>query len=109
MILLWGKSANQVIAGIDQVKVLTDRNFAINLNLSFPYRDQLQACIDKKVHAVSLFWGMEPSAIVTAKDGGLVVLVASGARRKPKFLMTQEQMSSSRRAGKRAATFGVKS
>ena len=79
VIPLWGQSAEQVIAGIDQVKALTDRNFAVNLNLSFAYEDQLQACIDRKVHAVSLFWGMEPSAIATAKGGGLVVLVSVGS------------------------------
>lgn len=79
VIPLWGKSVDQVIAGIDQVKALTDRNFAVNLNLSFPYEDQLRACIDTKVHAVSLFWGMEPSAIATAKAGGLVVLVSVGS------------------------------
>lgn len=78
VIPLWGKSVDQVIAGIDTVKALTDRNFAVNLNLSFPYEDQLHACIDK-VHAVSLFWGMEPSAIATAKAGGLVVLVSVGS------------------------------
>ena len=76
---LWGKSVGQVIARIDQVRALTDRNFAVNLNLSFPYKDQLQACVDKKVHAVSLFWGMEPSAIASAKNGGLVVMVSVGS------------------------------
>lgn len=74
----WGKPVDQVVAGIDQVKALTDQNFAVNLNLPFDYEDQLQACIDKKVHAVSLFWGMEPSAIATAKEGGLVVFASIG-------------------------------
>ncbi|SOE08659.1 nitronate monooxygenase/enoyl-[acyl-carrier protein] reductase II [Hoeflea halophila] len=85
VIPLWGKPVDQVISGIDQVRALTGRNFAVNLNLSFPYLDQLQACIDKKVHAVSLFWGMEPSAIATAKDGGLVVLVSVGSAKEAKI------------------------
>ncbi len=79
VIPLWGKPVDQVISGIEDVEALTDRNFAVNLNLSFPYKDQLQACIDRKVHAVSLFWGMDPSAIATARKGGLVVLASVGS------------------------------
>lgn len=79
VIPLWGKPVDQVHAGIDRVSALTDRNFAVNLNLSFPYQDQLRACIDKQVHAVSLFWGMEPSAIAAAKQGGLAVLASVGS------------------------------
>lgn len=79
VIPLWGKPIDQVVSGIEDVEALTDRNFAVNLNLSFPYEDQLQACIDKRVHAVSLFWGMEPSAITVAKNGGLVVLASVGS------------------------------
>jgi len=78
VIPLWGGPVEQVHSGIEQVCALTDRNFAVNLNLSFPYKDQLQACIEKKVAAVSLFWGMEPSAIETAKRGGLIVLASVG-------------------------------
>ncbi|MBM1691156.1 NAD(P)H-dependent flavin oxidoreductase [Sulfitobacter geojensis] len=78
VIPLWGNSVDQVSAGIDELRALTDRNFAVNLNLSFPYKDQLEACIDKGVHGVSLFWGMEPSAIARAKAAGLVVLVSVG-------------------------------
>ena len=75
---LWGRPKEQVSAGIDQVRGLTDRNFAVNLNLSFPYEDQLDMCIAKGVHGVSLFWGMEPSAIARAKAGGLTVLMSVG-------------------------------
>lgn len=76
---LWGGSVDQVVAGIEQVRGLTDRNFAVNLNLSFEYEDQLQTCIERNVHAVSLFWGTETSAIATAKAAGLIVLVSVGS------------------------------
>ncbi|WP_171129900.1 MULTISPECIES: nitronate monooxygenase family protein [unclassified Ruegeria] len=79
VIPLWGKPVDQVVEGIAAVRALTDRNFAVNLNLSFPYQDQLEACIDAKIHAVSLFWGMEPSAFATAKAAGLVVLASVGS------------------------------
>lgn len=78
VIPLWGKSKEQVGAGIDELRELTDRNFAVNLNLSFPYEDQLDMCIAKRVHGVSFFWGMEPSAIERAKAGGLTVLSSVG-------------------------------
>lgn len=78
VIPLWGRSKDQVSAGIDEIRALTDRNFAVNLNLSFPYEDQLDMCIAKGVHAVSLFWGMKPSAIARAKAGGLIVLMSVG-------------------------------
>jgi len=78
VIPLWGRSAEQVHDGIAQVRALSSRNFAVNLNLSFSYQDQLAACIEDQVFAVSLFWGMEPSAIQAAKTGGLVVMASVG-------------------------------
>ncbi|SDY90429.1 nitronate monooxygenase [Jannaschia faecimaris] len=78
VIPLWGRSKEQVSSGIDGLRELTDRNFAVNLNLSFAYQEQLEMCIDKAVHGVSLFWGMDPSAIKQAKAGGLIVLVSVG-------------------------------
>lgn len=78
VIPLWGRPTEQVSAGIDELWEQTARNFAVNLNLSFPYEEQLEMCISKGVHGVSLFWGMEPSAIERAKAGGLVVLVSVG-------------------------------
>lgn len=82
---LWGLPVKQVRDGIAHVRALTSRNFAVNLNLSFPYQDQLQACIQEQVFAVSLFWGQEPSAIETAKKGGLVVLVSVGTAEEAKL------------------------
>ena len=79
VIPLWGRSKDHVLAGIDDLRERTDRNFAVNLNLSFPYEDQLDACIAKGVHGVSLFWGMDPSAIERAKAGGLTVLSSVGS------------------------------
>ena len=46
VIPLWGKPVDQVRAGISDIRALTPRNFAVNLNLSFPYTDQLAACIE---------------------------------------------------------------
>ena len=84
VIPLWTKSNDQLIAGIDELRALTDQNFSVNLNLSFDYKEQLEACIDQRVHGVSLFWGMEPGAIERAKAGGLVVLVSVGSAKEAK-------------------------
>jgi len=81
VIPLWGKPVEQVRAGIARVRDFTGRNFAVNLNLSFPWRDALEVCIDEKVFAVSLFWGDDPAAIEVAKGGGLVVLSTVGSAR----------------------------
>ncbi|MEP5760298.1 MAG: nitronate monooxygenase [Litoreibacter sp.] len=79
VIPLWGKPVDDVVSGIAGVKALTDRNFAVNLNLSLPYEESLDVCITENVHAVSLFWGMDPAAITRAKDGGLTVMASVGS------------------------------
>ncbi|MBM1764758.1 nitronate monooxygenase [Sulfitobacter geojensis] len=79
VIPLWNRPAEHASAAIDELKALTDENFAVNLNLSFPYEKQLETCIEKGVHGVSLFWGMEATAIARAKAGGLVVQASVGS------------------------------
>jgi NAD(P)H-dependent flavin oxidoreductase YrpB (nitropropane dioxygenase family) len=85
VIPLWGKPVEHVRKGIAQVRTLTSRNFAVNLNLSLSYQDQLKACIEEQVFAVSLFWGMEPSAIDAAKTGGLIVMASVGTAEEAKI------------------------
>lgn len=85
VIPLWGKSKDDVATGIDALRARTDRNFAINLNLSFPFEEQLDMCIAKRVHGVSLFWGKDSSAIKRAKDGDLCVLVSVGSAKEARI------------------------
>lgn len=75
---LWHKPSEAFAADLLRTQSLTDRNFAVNINVANPYKEQLQICIDHKVHAVSLFWGMEPDAIDVAKSAGLCVLYSVG-------------------------------
>jgi len=79
VIPLWGRPKTQVVDGIAAMRALTDRPFAVNINLGFEYAEALEACIEARVHGVSLFWGMEPAAIEQAKAGGLVVLASVGS------------------------------
>ncbi len=84
VIPLWGKPVEAVREGISEIRAHTSRNFAVNLNLGFPYQDALEVCIDEGVFAVSLFWGMEPAAISKAKAAGLVVLSSVGTAQEAK-------------------------
>ena len=85
VIPLWGKTKEHVSTGIDELRARTDRNFAVNLNVSFPYEEHLEMCIAKNVHGVSFFWGLEPSAITRAKAGGLTVLASVGNAREARI------------------------
>ena len=75
---LWSGGADLVHKGVEKVRALTDRNFAVNLNMDFCGEAELQACIDQQVFAVSVFWGVIPSYIEKAKRNGLVVLSTVG-------------------------------
>lgn len=79
VIPLWGDPIDKVRDGIRRTQELTDRNFAVNLNMSLDYCDALRTCIDEQVHAVSFFWGLDASAIGMAKAAGLVVLASVGS------------------------------
>ncbi|MBO9449517.1 nitronate monooxygenase [Tropicibacter sp. R16_0] len=75
---LWHKPMDGFVTELAQTQAATQQNFAVNINVANPWKDQLQACIDHKVHAVSLFWGMDPDAIDMAKAAGLKVLYSVG-------------------------------
>lgn len=79
VIPLWGDSVDAVRDGIRRTRWLTDRNFAVNLNMSVDYRDALRTCIEEEVHGVSFFWGHDALAIETAKASDLVVLCSVGS------------------------------
>lgn len=82
---LWRGGVEFVREGIAKVQALSPRNFAVNLNMEFTGRDEILACADAGVHAVSLFWGLKPEMIETAKSAGLVVLVSVGNAREAKI------------------------
>jgi NAD(P)H-dependent flavin oxidoreductase YrpB (nitropropane dioxygenase family) len=85
VIPLWWQPVDEVREEIAQVRARTNRDFAVNLNMSFPYEEALQTCIDERVFAVSLFWGHEPAAIHKAKKAGLIVLATVGTAAEAKI------------------------
>lgn len=82
---LWGGDTQQVRDGIAQLRSKTKSNFAVNLNMSFPHNEKLQACIEEQIFAVSLFWGVVPEVIQTAKNGGLTVLSTVGSAKEARI------------------------
>ena len=82
---LWSGGAQLVHNGVQGVRALTDRNFAVNLNMEFCGDEELQACLDQEVFAVSLFWGVKPDYIEKAKQGGLFVFSSVGSAREAKI------------------------
>src|SRR5581483_11595976 len=78
---LWRAEIDALRRVVRETRALTQRPFAVNLNLDFPQEERLAACLEEGVSVISFFW-RDPSALVRrAKDAGATVLhtVASAA------------------------------
>src|SRR5262245_59395916 len=71
---LWWQDIDTVRARIHEIRSLTDKPFAVNLNLRFPQDERLEACLEERVPIVSFFWGQSSSLVSRAKSGGAVVM-----------------------------------
>ena len=75
---LWGADLETLRMQVRQMRGLTNKPFAVNLNLDFPQEERLAACLDERVPVISFFW-RDPSALVArAKAGGAVVMHTVG-------------------------------
>lgn len=71
---LWGADIETLRRQVRETRALTNKPFAVNLNLEFPQEERLDVCLQENVPVISLFW-REPSALVArAKAGGAMVL-----------------------------------
>jgi NAD(P)H-dependent flavin oxidoreductase YrpB (nitropropane dioxygenase family) len=71
---LWRANDEALRKQIRATRDLTDKPFAVNLNLEFPQEERLAACLQEGVKVISFFW-REPSALVArAKAGGAIVM-----------------------------------
>jgi NAD(P)H-dependent flavin oxidoreductase YrpB (nitropropane dioxygenase family) len=71
---LWRADIETLNAQIREIRSLTNKPFAVNLNLDFPQEERLEACLKERVPVISFFWG-DPSALVPrAKAGGAIVM-----------------------------------
>jgi NAD(P)H-dependent flavin oxidoreductase YrpB (nitropropane dioxygenase family) len=81
---LWGEDVPTLRQKIHEIRSLTAKPFAVNLNLEFPHEDRLAACLELHVPVISFFWGESTAMIARAKAGGAIVMqtVATAAQAK---------------------------
>lgn len=79
MLALWRADADTLRRQIRETRALTNRPFAVNLNMQFPQEERLAICLEEGVPVISFFW-RDPSALVPrAKDAGAIVLHTVGS------------------------------
>ena len=72
---LWRADIETLRTNIREVRSLTDKPFAVNLNLEFPQEERLEACLAERVPIISFFWGdPSPPLVSLAKAGGALVM-----------------------------------
>ncbi len=71
---LWRASADVVREQVREMRKLTDRPFAVNLNLDFPQEERLAVCLEERVPIISFFWKDLSSLVDRAKRGGALVM-----------------------------------
>ena len=77
----WAADIDIVRRQIRELRTLTSRPFAVNLNMAFPQEARLEACLEEGVPVISFFWN-DPSKLVSrAKAGGAVVIHTVGNAR----------------------------
>ena len=78
---LWRADVETLRAQIREVKSLTDKPFAVNLNLDFPQEERLEACLQERVPVITFFWGGPGGLVSQAKSGGTMVMQTVGSAR----------------------------
>ncbi|MEP3278685.1 MAG: nitronate monooxygenase, partial [Stappiaceae bacterium] len=75
---LWHVDAETLRQSVRKIKSLTDKPFGVNLNMAFPSRDHLDACLEERVPVISLFWEPPGDFLEQAKSGGAKVIYSAG-------------------------------
>ena len=104
--LTWSTPAGDVVR---ETAALTDRPFGGNLVLASDQHRRLDEALEAGLRIVSLFWGDPAGYVEQVHDANGFVLHTVAAPKRPGGQSTAESMSSWRRAGRRAATCGVRS
>lgn len=76
---LWRADIEMLRGQIREVRSLTDKPFAVNLNLDFPQEERLEACLQERVPVISFFWGDPGGLVSRAKAGGAIVMQTVGS------------------------------
>jgi nitronate monooxygenase len=75
---LWGEDIPTLRQRIREIRSLTTKPFAVNLNLAFPHEERLEACLQEQVSVIWLFWGESAEMVARAKAGGAIVMQTVG-------------------------------
>ena len=75
---LWRADTDALRKQVKEVRSLTNKPFAVNLNLDFPQEERLEACLQERVPAISFFWGESSKLVSRAKAGGAIVMQTVG-------------------------------
>ena len=70
----WAADLDTVRSQIREVKALTSKPFAVNLNAEFPQEERLELCLSEGVPIISFFWRHPGALVARAKSGGAVVM-----------------------------------
>jgi len=81
---LWRADIATLRSQIRDVRSLTDKPFAVNLNLDFPQEERLEACLEERVPVISFFWGDPGGLVSRAKAGGAIVMQTVGTAKEAK-------------------------
>jgi len=78
---LWAASVDieTLRSQVREIKSLTSKPFAVNLNLEFPQEERLEACLQERVPVISFFWRDPSSLVPRAKAGGAIVMHTVGS------------------------------
>lgn len=71
---LWTLDLEATRSMIRATRALTDKPFAVNLNMEFPQEERLDVCLDEGVPVISFFWQDSSLLVPRAKAAGAVVL-----------------------------------
>ena len=91
-----------------RTRALTERPVAVNLVLAWDPAERLAIALAEGFRIVSLFWGDPAPWIAPVHAAGGLVFSPSAARKRRGGRSRRGSMSSSPKAGKRAAMFGAR-
>jgi NAD(P)H-dependent flavin oxidoreductase YrpB (nitropropane dioxygenase family) len=75
---LWRADIETLRNQIREMRSLTDKPFAVNLNMEFPQEERLAACLAEGMPVISFFWRAPGALVKQAKAGGAVVMSTVG-------------------------------
>ena len=71
---IWTSDLETTRALVRETRTLTDKPFAVNLNMEFPQEERLEACLEEGAPAVSFFWQDSSGLVDRAKAVGATVM-----------------------------------